>query len=200
MKFSTREICLMSLFVVASAVLAQIVFPLPFSPVPISFGLIGTFISGIFLRPKCAFFTQICYLALGGAGMPVFGHFSGGLGILTGPTGGYLLAYPLMALIVSVAIENGEHMLAQKEDTKKPLLQGLVICSLSLSVLVCYALGTFWLAHLMKLPFSKALSLAVYPFIPLDALKIAFTTFAVLPLRERVLRTGIMSERAKQEV
>ena len=91
MKFTTRDICQIGIFVVASAVLAQIAIPLPFSPVPISLGLLGAFLSGIFLRPKCALFAQLVYLALGGMGLPVFGHFTGGLGILVGPTGGYLL-------------------------------------------------------------------------------------------------------------
>lgn len=199
MKFTTSDICKMGIFVVASAVLAQITFTLPFSPVPISMGPVGTFVAGIFLRPKCAFFTQIGYLTLGAAGMPVFGHFTGGLGILTGPTAGYLLAYPLMSLIVSCSIEYGERVLALKPGESNRRLQAIVVSSLMVSVLLCYTLGTCWLMHLTKLPLAKALTLAVYPFIPLDAVKVVFSAFALLPLRKRVLRTTLANNTSRQE-
>ncbi len=194
MKFTTRDICQIGVFVVTAAVLAQIAFPLPFSPVPVSLGLLGTFVSGIFLRPKCAFFAQICYLTLGGMGLPIFGYFTGGLGILVGPTGGYLLAYPIMALIVAIAVETCDRKLTSKPGRKK-LAPPFIFCSLAIAMLACYALGTAWLAHLTKLPVPKALALAVYPFIPLDVLKMAFTAFALLPLRERVLRMGVTTVR-----
>lgn len=199
MKFTANDICKMALFAAASAVLAQIAFPLPFSPVPISLGMLGTFVSGVFLRPKCAFFTQLCYLTLGAAGMPVFGHFTGGLGVMTGPTGGYLLAYPFMALTVSLSIEYGERILALKPGKKTFPLQVVTVGGLTVSVFVCYALGTSWLMRLTGLPLSKALTLAVYPFLPLDAVKIAFSILTLLPLRERVLRTTFVKNTAKRE-
>ena len=198
MKFTTRELCQIGIFVVASAALAQIAIPLPFTPVPVSLGLMATFVSGIFLRPKSALFAQIVYLTLGGMGLPVFGHFTGGLGILIGPTGGYLLAYPIMALIVAAAIEGYERNLAARFGSSKLPLLCLAFCSLTAAMLVCYTLGTAWLMFLMKLSLSKALALAVYPFIPLDIFKMAFTALAILPLRERVLRMGGMEGRIKQ--
>lgn len=198
MKFTTRELCQIGIFVVASAVLAQIAIPLPFTPVPVSFGLLAAFVSGIFLRPRCAVFAQVVYLTLGGMGLPVFGHFTGGLGILVGPTGGYLLAYPIMALIVAITVEGYEHNLAARFGTSRLPLLCLTFCALTAAMLVCYTLGTAWLMFLMQLPLSKALALAVYPFIPLDLFKVAFTALAILPLRERVLRMDLMHGRAKQ--
>jgi len=186
MKFTTRDICQMSIFVAASAVLAQIVFPLPFSPVPISLGMLGAYASGIFLRPRCAFFAQVCYLLIGSAGLPVFHQFHGGVGVIAGPTGGYLLAYPIMALIVSTAVERGERVSPHKPAARSPRYSALIFASLSLATLVCYTLGTWRMMQVTNLPLAPVLSLAVYPFIPLDLLKITFSTFALLPLRGRV--------------
>lgn len=180
MKFTARELCRISVFVVVSAVMAQIIVPLPFTPVPISLGLMAVFVTGVFLPPRDAFFAQICYLTLGAMGLPVFARMSGGLGILIGPTGGYLLAYPIMALIASSAL------VRRGLTTRGAVL--LSLGSMTAALFVCYAMGTAWLMFLMNLPLSRALAFAVYPFIPLDLLKIAFTSFAVLPLRGRVLQ------------
>lgn len=198
MKFTTREICQIGVFVVTSAVLAQILVPLPFTPVPISLGLMAVFVTGIFLRPRNAFFAQLCYLALGGMGLPVFGRLSGGLGILVGPTGGYLLAYPIMALIVASAVAGPERASSARPAPGGFPLLCLAFSSMTAALFVCYTLGTAWLMFLMKFPLSRALALAVYPFIPLDLCKIAFVAFAILPLRERVLRVGVADGRGKQ--
>ena len=100
---SVKSLTIIAFFAALTAVLAQIAIPIPFSPVPISFGLVAVYISGILLKPKHALYSQICYLILGMMGVPVFGGFKGGIGVLFGPTGGYLIVYPLMAWIVAMA-------------------------------------------------------------------------------------------------
>ena len=100
MKLTTREIILCGLFAALVSIFAQISIPLPFTTVPLTLQIFGIAITGLILGSKCAFISTLIYLILGGIGVPVFAQFSAGIGVLFGPTGGYLLAYPLMAFII----------------------------------------------------------------------------------------------------
>ena len=94
-KLSTRDLTLAALFVAVTAVLSQIVIPMPL--VPFNLGVLAIFLCGGMLRKGIAFLSILCYLLLGAVGVPVFAQFSGGPAILFGMTGGYLMAYPVMA-------------------------------------------------------------------------------------------------------
>ena len=104
MKLTTREIILCGLFAALISIFAQISIPLPFTTVPLTLQIFGIAITGLILGSKCAFISTLIYLILGGIGVPVFAQFSAGIGVLFGPTGGYLLSYPLMAFIVVYAL------------------------------------------------------------------------------------------------
>ena len=75
--FSVKELAIIAFFTSLTAVLAQIAIPIPFSPVPISFGLVAVYISAILLKPKHAIYSQVCYLIIGMMGVPVFAGFRG---------------------------------------------------------------------------------------------------------------------------
>src|SRR6185503_5092232 len=89
------------LFVVAlTAAAAQISVPLPFTPVPFTFQPMVVLLGGAVLGPELGMLSQVCYLAAGLAGLPVFAaspDLPQGMGRLLGPTGGYLMAYPFAA-------------------------------------------------------------------------------------------------------
>ena len=186
MKFSVKELAVIAIFAAMTAVLAQIAIPVPFSPAPISFGLVAVYITGILLRPRQAVFAQVCYLALGAAGLPVFGGFKGGLGALFGATGGYLLVYPIMALIVSVAV-NGAKNRSAEDTSKKAALLLKAAAAMAVAHILLYLGGTAWLSATTGNSFAASLSLAVIPFIPLDIVKILFCVFAIVPLRARLI-------------
>ena len=188
---SIKEITVIGVFTAVTAILAQIAVPLPFTPMPISFGLVAVYITGILLKPKHAVLTQICYLLLGAVGLPVFGNFRGGIGALFGPTGGYLMVYPFMAAIVSVALNSSKSRRAEYEQSKKKLLlkSGVSIC---MAHLFLYLGGTIWLSATTGNTFGAALALAVYPFIPLDIVKIVFCVTAIVPLRSRLLSMNLL--------
>src|ERR1035438_5999432 len=87
------------------AICAHIALPLYFTPVPLSLAPFAVLLLGLLLSPRLAFATLAAYLAEGALGLPVFAPsplFAGGLGHLLGPTGGYLLAYPLAAPLISL--------------------------------------------------------------------------------------------------
>lgn len=178
-----KDICLVGMFTAVTAILSPWAIPLPFTPVPISFGIVAVFIAGMILEPKQAFLSQLVFLLLGAVGLPVFSKFTGGLGIIIGPTGGYLFAYPFMAFCVSLLL----HDFDKRAGTASLLLvNGYTAFTLIISLVVLYSLGTLWLSYLAQIPISKAAGMAVYPFIPFDLVKVFITTVAVLPIRNRV--------------
>ncbi len=189
---SPREIARIGIFAAITAILSQISIPLPFTPVPISLGLVAVYTCGIFFRPSLAALTQICYLLIGSAGLPVFAGFRGGLSALAGPTGGYLMAYPFMAAIVAYGINSIKGSENEKIRAGKALyVRGAIFMGMALAGL--YLGGTAWFSLVSGNSFQDSLALAVYPFIPLDIFKIGFCTLAVLPLRSRLIEIGLLS-------
>lgn len=188
---TARELTMIGIFTAVTAVLAQIAVPLPFTPMPISFGLVAVYITGIMLKPKHAILTQLCYLFLGAVGLPVFGNLRGGIGALFGPTGGYLLVYPFMAGIVSIALNGRKSRQAQYRQSKKWLFLKASV-SICIAHIILYIGGTIWLSITTGNSFSAGLALAVYPFIPLDIIKIVFCVAVIVPLRSRMLSMNLL--------
>lgn len=189
-KLSVRDLCISAFFAAVTAICAQIIIPLPFSPVPISFGMVGLYTAAILQNPRCAVLSQVCYLILGAAGLPVFAGFKGGIGALLGPTGGYLMVYPVMAAIVSFTL-NSRRAVGKKYGQKRILINGTAaICT---AHVILYLGGTIWLCATTGNTWMAGLSLGVLPYIPLDIVKIVFCTVAVIPLRGRLMGAGFLT-------
>lgn len=176
-----RAAVLCGLFAAFTAVFSQI--SLPIGPVPISCSLIAVYLAGLFLPVKTAALSQLVYLLLGIIGVPVFAGFQSGAARLAGPTGGYLLVYPVMALILSLAM-----VIYDKKLARKPLAAraAYIVSAMLVSLIVCYAAGTAWFTVFSGSSFQKALSLTVVPFIAGDIAKIVLCTVVTLSARERL--------------
>jgi biotin transport system substrate-specific component len=119
---------------------------------------------GLLLAPRLAAATLGAYLLEGALGLPVFAPtpvMAGGLAHLLGPTGGYLLAYPFAAALIS----------RLRQLAGPSFYAGLAAAALGdLAILAC---GAAWLAVLTHASLATAVTLGVLPFLPGDALKIA---------------------------
>src|SRR5271170_128765 len=119
------------------AVCAHIAIPLWFTPVPVTMQPFAVILLGLLLGPRLAAGTMVAYLAEGAAGLPVFTpHGLGGVAQLLGPTGGYLLSYPVVAPIVSWLWRRGSRSFSR----------GLIVAGAG--SLVTLALGALWLGVL----------------------------------------------------
>ena len=152
-KIRTKQMVLIALMTAVTCVLGPLSIPLPFSPVPI---FLAIFVLGM----KSGTISFIIYLLLGAIGVPVFSSFRGGLQVLAGPTGGYLIGFIFLALIMGFALEHFDRKLV-------PTIIGMII-----GMAVCYAFGTVWLAKLLSLSFKEGLMMGVIPYLPGDAAKI----------------------------
>lgn len=176
-----RAAVLCGLFAAFTAVFSQI--SLPIGPVPISCSLIAVYLAGLFLPVKTAALSQLVYLLLGIIGVPVFAGFQSGAARLAGPTGGYLLVYPVIALILSLAMVIYDKKLARKSLAARA---AYIVSAMLVSLIVCYAAGTAWFTVFSGSSFQKALSLTVVPFIAGDIAKIVLCTVVTLSARERL--------------
>jgi biotin transport system substrate-specific component len=168
------------LFVTAlTAALSQVSFPLPFTPVPFTLQPMVVLLGGAALGARLGATSQILYLMLGAAGLPVFAHapeLPQGLLRLLGPSGGYLMAYPLAAFVTG--------WLAQRGMDRRV---GTSILAMAAGLGVVFAGGVLWLAK--DLGAAPALAAGLYPFLFVDAIKIVASA-TVLPAAWRALENG----------
>ncbi len=145
------------------ALAAHIAFPLPFTPVPFTLQPLAVLLVGLVLGPLDGALAMLAYLAEGAAGLPVFSPTGpGGLLQLLGPTGGYLLAYPLVAFVCGCS----RGLAAQVG----PFLSAFAGCVLATALL--FTSGALWLAHFAHLGAHTVWMAAVLPFLPGEAVKI----------------------------
>lgn len=144
------------------AVCAHLALPLYFTPVPLTLAPFAVLLLGLLLRPSLAAATFGAYLLEGAAGLPVFAPTPAlsGMAHLLGPTGGYLLSYPLAAALIAFLVRR-----TSRGFTPAALsaLAGSLVILLS---------GAAWLAVLTHASAQSVFTLAVLPFLPGDALKV----------------------------
>ena len=109
---SVKSLTLIGLMTAVTCILGPLSIPLPFSPVPISFTNLAIYLSVFVLGMKKGTVSYIVYLLLGMVGLPVFSGFTGGLGKLAGPTGGYLAGFIFLAIIAGFCVDKGYGNLA----------------------------------------------------------------------------------------
>jgi biotin transport system substrate-specific component len=146
-----------SLFV---AVCAHITIPLPFTPVPLTVQNFGVLLVGLLLGSRRGFAALVLYLAEGAMGMPVFSPVGvGGIAHLFGATGGFLLAYPLVAWVAGFIMEHGRKSFARA-----------ALGSL-LGEVVLFAGGLTWLAVLTH-SVAQAFRWGLYWFLFAEVIKV----------------------------
>lgn len=178
---AAREAVCVGVFAAITAVLSQL--SIPIGPVPISCSLVAVYLSGLLLPVKSAVMSQLVYLLLGLAGVPVFAGFQAGAARLAGPTGGYLLVYPVLALLVSLCMLRFDRTLRQKPLAKRAAALGGILL---LALAICYLCGTAWFTVFSGTGFASALALTALPFLAGDMAKIVLCVALTLLSRDRL--------------
>ncbi len=175
MKLKTKNMLLAAIFAAVIAICAQIVVPLPFSQVQFSLSVLAVFLCGGILGIRYGCLSVLVYLLLGLCGLPVFGKFMGGPSALLGPTGGYMVAYPLMVLTIG---------LCRKVFRKQGFMS--YFFSMLASLVICYLFGSAWLAISAHMSFGAALMAGVVPFVVFDILKAVLAAYLCVLFRKRL--------------
>ena len=170
-----RSVALVLGFSLLTALAAQVMIPLPWTPVPITGQTFAVLLTGALLGPRLGALAMIAYLIEGASGLPFF--YAGGSGVqhlFLSPTSGYLLSYPVAAFVVG--------LLAERGWDRRFLTAAAAMVLGSLIILLS---GWAWLARFVS-P-AAAFNAGVAPFLIGDAIKIALAA-AVLPSGWAILR------------
>jgi biotin transport system substrate-specific component len=152
-----------------AAAAAHVVFPLPFTPVPFILTPLAVIGVGLAFGPLDGFAVLAAYLLEGALGLPVFSPTGpGGVAQIVGPTGGYLMAYPLVAMIAG---------LANRMSARIPRFVAATLSGLA-AIAVLFAFGAGWLAHWNEILTPGHVSLravamaSILPFLPGEIVKV----------------------------
>jgi biotin transport system substrate-specific component len=157
----SRQVAIVVSASLVIAVCARISLPLPFTPVPLTLANFAVLAVGLVLGSRRGFVAAVLYLSYGAAGMPVFSPAGpGGMAHLLGPSGGYLLSYPLVAFVAGfIASRLGRGFAAK------------AVAAATAEVLL-FAIGVTWIAALTHVSLLQAVAFGLYPFVFAEVIKV----------------------------
>lgn len=158
-KNAVKDLVFTAMFAALIAVCS--ILSIPIGEVPITLQTFAVCLAAAMLGWKRGTLSVLIYVLLGAVGVPVFAGMTGGVGILAGPTGGYIIGFIPAAIIIGLAADKWERKAL-------PLIAAMV-----LGVLVCYLIGTIWFMVVTGMGIGESLMLCVVPFLIPDGVKIA---------------------------
>jgi biotin transport system substrate-specific component len=176
---------LMAALVAAGAFIA-----IPVGPVPIVLQNMFVLLTGLLLGRKWGLATISVYLLAGALGLPVFSAGRGGFVHFAGPTGGYLISYLFVVMLVGFIAEKSVKRFP--ENQSRQFLWDII--AMSLGSILIYACGVPWLKMVTHMPWSKAVALGALPFIAGDVAKIIAAAFIARIIRPSLLRSLSFSQ------
>lgn len=172
----TRSMIMTGMFTAVIAVLSQIAIPMP-SGVPITLQTFGVALTGCVLGWKLGGVAAFIYLLVGAVGVPVYSNFTGGVGRLLGPTGGFIVGFIALAVLCGIGAK-----LSNRAAGPALSLLGLIICHL---------VGAGWYAISAGTSFASAFLAVSLPYLLKDALSVILAYLIAQTLVKRALRAGI---------
>lgn len=172
-KIKTQNLVLCSLFSAIIAICSWLTIP---AAVPFTLQTFAIFAALLVLGGKWGTASICVYILLGAVGLPVFSGFKGGIGVLIGVTGGYILGFILSGLVFWIM----EHFLGNSLLTK--------ISAMILGLIICYTAGTAWfvITYTKNISVFGALKSCVIPFIIPDLLKMSFAVLVSERLKKSI--------------
>ncbi len=168
------QIGLMLLFTLLTGISAFVKIPLPFTPVPITAQTLVVLLSGLFLKKEWALKSQLLYIGMGLVGIKWFSGGRGGLSVLTGATGGYLIGFAIAAYLIAYIRE-------KFNDNTTPMAN-LILLSVT-GLIVIFGFGLIQLAlwfRIVKgefLSINSLLNMGLKPFLLGEVIKISIAIF-----------------------
>jgi biotin transport system substrate-specific component len=159
-----KKMVFASLFAAMTAIGAYM--KIPIGPVPITFQVLFVFLAGSILGKKWGPLSMIVYILLGVAGLPVFAGGASGIGVLFGPTGGYIIGFVIAAFVIGML-------------TERVKSAGLVLNSfyMIIGLIIIYTLGAAQLMIEAQLEPIEAVISGVAPFVIGDLISILIAAY-----------------------
>ena len=144
---------------------------LPIGGVPMTLQTLGVAFCSFLLGARGGACAALVYLALGAVGLPVFAGFGGSLAFLVGPTGGFLIGFPILALCCGFGAR------------RKQIAIGFFLSLLGLTV--CHLTGVLWFAHVSGISIAQAFLISSLPYVVKDILCIAVARVTAQKVKKR---------------
>ena len=164
-KISVKNLTYSALFTALISVLTYITIPLPFSPVPITAQSLAVMAAALILSTQETIFAIGTFLFLGIVGVPVFSGGRAGLGVIFGPSGGYLIGFLIGGIIIN--------LLAKDKDKFWQVLTAVIIGG----IFVIHFIGFIWLSYSTGMGLKEAFFAGSLPFIPGDLFKAVLASY-----------------------
>ena len=172
-KLSVQELCMTGVLTAVIVIMAQISIPMPLG-VPMTMQTFAITLAAVVLGAKLGGLATLIYILLGAIGLPVFAGFAGGFSHFVGPTGGFLISFPIMAFIIGLGIDYRQKF------------KGAFVTFLVLGTVVNYVIGVVMFCALTGSSVAVGLSACVLPFIPTAILKAILASVLGFTIRKRL--------------
>ena len=186
---NTRNLVLCAMCAAITCILAPLSIPLA-GGVPVSLATFAVMLSGVLLGGPLGALSQLIYVLLAAVGLPVLAGWTGGLGIVLGMTGGYIIGYIPCAWLTGLIYKK------YGETAKKPVKILFMILGMTAGNIVLYVIGTAWFMFITELTLEASLAACVIPFIPGNIIKMAAVIIIGLPVENAIRRTAYANEPA----
>lgn len=183
----TKDMVLIGMFAAVLAVISQISLPMP-SGVPITIQLFGIALVGAVLGSKRGFLSTFIYILLGTVGLPVFANFRGGLSVLLGTTGGYIVAWLIMVFLCGI----------RPKTANKFVNYAIMIVLTVAGVLIVEFIGGLWWWYLVNgtenaHTYGWIIAYSFTAFIPKDIIISIIALFIGTQMRKPLISAGFLT-------
>ncbi len=174
-KLDIRDIVLISIFSAIICITSQLSIPMPFG-VPMTLQTFIIPLTAVILGTKRGTIATIIYILLGAVGLPVFANFSGGMGVILGATGGFIISFPILSLTAGYGCNKNK-----------------VVFSffLLLGAVLNYLVGVIIFSHYMQYDYVTSFAFCVLPFIPTTIIKIIVLVIISDKVKVLLLKNGV---------
>ncbi len=177
-KLTTKDITTIAIFSAIIGVVSQLSIPMP-SGVPLTLQTFIIPLVGVLLGAKKGTIATFIYIMIGTIGVPVFANFSSGFGIILGPTGGFILSFPILALTAGIGY---------KKST--PIFFILLI----VGAIINFAFGLIFFSFATQYDLATSFVYCILPYIPTTIIKIILLTLLSKKIRNRFMKLGVIYE------
>lgn len=178
-----RVIMNCAIFAAITGILAQVEIPLPL--IPISGQTLAVGLAATILGSRQGALAMVCYMLLGAVGVPVFAGFSGGLQVIVGPSGGYIIGFIATAFVTGLILE------------KTRFTVPMALYANVIGMFITLLFGTVQLKIVLDLGWGAALAAGVYPFLVVGFIKAFLASWIGITVRQRLIQANLIHATGK---
>ncbi|GKX27770.1 biotin transporter BioY [Vallitalea longa] len=183
---NTKELILAALFAAITGILSIFQIPLP-TPVPFTLQVLAVTVSGVILGSKIGALSQLTYVLLGLVGIPIFAGGSAGVGVLVGPTGGFLIGFIISSFVIGKITEKTLPLIHNGSSRYITILFAMIF-----GLIIIHCCGVIQFSVQQNVSLGQAFGVASAPFIIFDLIKVVFGSIVAYFARDGLVKANLL--------